>query len=145
MITGIEHHEGEIRMLRGKNFLPILLGLSLVSCGPAIFFGAGAAAGIGAFKWYQGELAVLYKAPFIETWDGTLKALEGMQLKITKKTHDLTAGRIEAQRADKKDIIINLKYKSADETEVDIQVGLFGDQEASIAIKDAIRKEVFKK
>ncbi len=130
-------------MLKGKIFLPVLLGLSLASCAPLILFGAGAAVGVGTFKWYEGRLAVLYKAPFIETWDGTLKGLEAMKMTINKKTHDLTAGRIEGLRADKKDVIITLKYKSARETEVDIQVGLFGDQEASVAIKDAIRKEVF--
>lgn len=130
-------------MIKGKFFLPLLLCFSLVGCAPLIFFGVGTAAGVGGYKYYHGDLIVLYQAQYIETWDATLKALEGMDIQIRSQKHDLTAGRIGAKRMDKKDIIIKVKYKSSKETEVKIRVGLFGDQDASMAIKERIRKELF--
>jgi len=80
----------------------------------------------------------------METWDATLRAATAMNLEIKSQKHDLTSGKIEAKRADKKVVIISLKYVSAKETEVAIRVGMFGDRGASEAIKEAIRKELFK-
>jgi uncharacterized lipoprotein len=104
----------------------------------------GTAAGIGGYKYYHGTLAVIYQAPYRKTWDATLRALESMDLAVMSKKHDLIAGKIIARRADKKDIYIDVKYKSSNETEAKIRIGAFGDQAASMAIRDEIRKELFK-
>jgi uncharacterized protein YijF (DUF1287 family) len=80
----------------------------------------------------------------MKTWDATLKALENMQMEVREQKHDLTAGTIVAKRADKKEVHIRISYMSSEETEVVIRVGFFGDQEASMAIKEEIRKVLFK-
>ena len=123
--------------------MSLLLCFSLVGCAPLIFFSAGTAAGIGGYKYYYGDLIVLYQAQYIETWDAALKVLEDMNLQIKSQKHDLTAGRVKAKRTDGKDVSIKVKYKSSKETEVKIRVGLFGDQDASMAIKEKIRRELF--
>ncbi len=131
-------------MLKGKFFLSLLFCFNLVGCAPLIFFGVGTAAGIGGYKYFQGALTVIYQAPYMETWDATLKALKGMDLLVMGKKHDQTAGKIIAKRKDKKDVYIDVKYKTSKETEVRIRVGALGDQDASMAIKDGIRKELYK-
>ena len=122
-----------------------LFFLCLSSCAPLVFFGVGTAAGVAGYKYYEGALTVVYQAPYIETWDAALKALKGMNLVIESQNHDVTSGKIKAKRADDQDVLVSLKYKSSNETEADIRVGLFGDKEASLLIKEEIRKVLFEK
>jgi uncharacterized lipoprotein len=123
--------------------LPLSLLLFLTGCGALVVFGAGTAAGVAGYKWYEGALTVLYEAPYIKAWDATLKALEKMESKIKSQKHDLTEGTIKAELQDKKSVTISLSYKSAQQTEVVIRVGFFGDKNASDVIQENIRKELF--
>jgi hypothetical protein len=111
---------------------------------PIVFFGAGTAVGVAGYKYYRGSLTVVYEAAYMETWDAALKAVENMNLPVQEKKHDLTTGKIVAKRTDKKEVHITVKYVSSQETEVVIRVGFFGDQEASMAVKEEIRKVLFK-
>ena len=129
-------------MIQRKYVFPVLFCFLLAGCAPVFFLG-GAAAGIAGYKFYEGSLHVIYLAPYMETWDATLRALERMNLQIRSKEHDLTTGKIKAKRKDKKDVHITVKYESAEETEVVIRVGILGDESASDAIKEEIRKELF--
>jgi hypothetical protein len=110
---------------------------------PVVFF-AGTVTGIGSYKYYQGVLTVVYETPYIETWDATLKALDTLGIEIKKKDHDLTAGKIVGKQKDNRTVSISLKYRSSQETQMNIRVGLFGDTEASDRIKEQIRKTLFK-
>jgi hypothetical protein len=130
--------------MRAKWLLPVVLGFFLTGCAAIAFFGAGAAAGVASIKYYQGGLTVVFDAPFMETWDASLKALEDMRFKVEKSDHDLTSGKIDAKGADAKDVSISLKYKSAKQTETVIRVGVFGDEGASMAIKERIRRILVK-
>ncbi|MBW2610234.1 MAG: DUF3568 family protein [Deltaproteobacteria bacterium] len=131
-------------MTKGRCLLPLLLCLCLTSCAPLLIFCAGTAAGIGGYKYYEGSLTVIYQAPYMETWDAALKALEDMEFTIKTKKHDLTSGKIVTKRADDKNVTVSLKYRSTRETKAVIRVGLFGDENASNVIKDQIGKELFK-
>ena len=66
-----------------------------------------------------------------------------MESEIQSQKHDLTKGTIKAQLKDKKSASISLAYKSAQQTEVVIRVGFFGDKNASEVIQENIRKELF--
>ena len=123
--------------------LPLSLLLFLTGCGALVVFGAGTAAGIAGYKWYEGSLTVIYEAPYIKAWDASLKALEKMESKIKSQKHDLTEGTIKAELQDKKSVTISLSYKSAQQTEVVIRVGFFGDKNASDVVQENIRKELF--
>ncbi|MBN2126449.1 MAG: DUF3568 family protein [Deltaproteobacteria bacterium] len=131
-------------MMKGKCLVPLVLCFFLLGCAPLIFFGVGTAAGVAGYKYYQGTLTVVYQAPYMKTWDATGTALEGMNFKIESKLHDRTAGRVDAKRADGKHVRVSLKYLSAEETEAVIRVGILGDREASMLIKEEIRKVLFK-
>jgi hypothetical protein len=112
----------------------------LTGCGAMIVAGAGAAAGIAGYKYYQGSLTVLYKAPFQKTWDASLTALKRMDCKIESSKNDITSGTIWGKFSDDKVVSISLTYKSVDETEAVIRVGALGEKEAALIVKDEIGK-----
>ena len=129
-------------MIRMKHMLSVLLCLMSASCAPILFLG-GAAAGVAGYKYYEGALEVVYESPFMETWDAALGVLDRMDIEVTNKKHDLTTGKISAMRPDDKEVSLSFKYRSTEETEVSIRVGIFGDEHASDALKEEIRKELF--
>jgi len=121
----------------------LLLCLCLTSCAGLLL---GAAAGVGGYKWYEGALTVVYQAPYEKTWDASLKALEDMGLTIENKTEKLGSGTISTKEdTNNKKVTIKVEYKSAEETELTIRVGLFGDKNASNLIKDKIEGILSKK
>ena len=120
----------------------VLLCLISASCAAVVFLG-GAAAGIAGYKYYEGALEVIYESPFMETWDATLRVLDRMDIKVINMKHDLTSGKISATRSDDKEVNLSFKYRSKEETVVTIRVGILGDERASDAIKEEIRKELF--
>ena len=129
-------------MIRIKTVICVLLCLMAAGCTAMAFLG-GAAVGVAGYKYYEGSLEVVYESPFMETWDATLRALDRMDMEVTNKNHDLTAGKISAMRSDDKEVKLSFKYRSREETVVSIRVGILGDERASDAIKEEIRKELF--
>lgn len=130
-------------MSRFRSFLPVVLLLLIAGCGPMILFGAGTAAGIAGYKYYKGALTVIFEASFMETWDATLKAVEDMKLKIESSEHKISTGSIKAKYPDNTPLSISIEYRALKETEVEIRVGLLGDKDASLDIKERIRKVLF--
>lgn len=132
-------------MIRLRYVLSLLLCLCLTSCAPVLFGAAGAAAGIAGYKYYKDVLTVVYEAPFDNTWDASIKALEGMGLTIDEKAKKMGTGKISTKEdANNKAVHLTLEYKSPQETEVSIRVGLLGDENASKIIKDKIGSILFK-
>jgi uncharacterized lipoprotein len=129
-------------MIRIKQMICVLFCLMSASCAAVVFLG-GAAAGVAGYKYYEGALEVVYESPFMETWDAALQVLDRMDIEVTNKKHDLTAGKISAMRADDKEINLSFEYKSKEETVVTIRVGILGDEGASNTIKEEIRRELF--
>jgi len=133
-------------MIRLRYVFLLLLCLCLTSCAPVLLGAAGAAAGIAGYKYYNDVLTVVYEAPFDNTWDASIKALEDMGLTIDDKTKKMGTGKISTKEdADNKTVNITIEYKSAQETEVTIRVGLLGDENASNVIKDKIGGILFEK
>jgi hypothetical protein len=122
---------------------PLLLSLAFSSCIPVALV-AGAAAGIGGYKYIEGALTVIYNASFKNTWNASLEALEPLDLKIEGKDHGTSSGKIKAKRSDGTGVTLSMKYLSSDQTEMTIKVGLFGDEKESNAIKDKIGSILFK-
>ena len=121
---------------------PLLLSLFFSGCVPVALV-AGAAAGIGGYKYFEGALTVVYNASFKNTWKASLEALESMKLKIEDQDHGLSSGKIKTRRADDTIISVSMKYLNSDQTEVTIKVGLFGDEKESNNIKDKIAEVLF--
>ena len=146
-VSDIEDFQGAKviqQMIKIKWWMQVIPCLFLVGCAQLVFFGAGTAAGIVGYKYYEGALTVIYQAPFMESWDATLKALNQMNLSGLTASHDATSGRITARQADNTPVSVSLKYRSAKETEVTIRVGHLGDRNRSMAIKEEIRRVLVK-
>ena len=79
--------------------IPIIICLFVSSCAPMIFI-AGAAAGVGGYKYYNGALTVIYQAPYEKTFDASVKAMEELGFTITSKEKVLTNSKITAVLAD---------------------------------------------
>jgi hypothetical protein len=122
---------------------PLLLSLIFSSCVPVAMV-VGAAAGIAGYKYVEGSMTVIFNAPLKNTWQASLEALEGMDLKVEGKDHNTTSGKIKARRSDDTVITITMGYISSDQTQETIKVGLFGDEKESNAIKDKIGGILFK-
>jgi len=127
-----------IKQCAGSALAVTLLMLS--ACAPLVIFGAGTAAGVAGYKYYDGSLTVVYDASFMDTWKASVRAVEEMRLDGVDSDHDLTKGKIKAERSDGKTVRISVEYKSNRRTEVVIRVGILGDQKASLAIKEKIRR-----
>ena len=123
--------------------LALLLILS-TGCGAMILAGAGAAAGIAGYKYYDGALIVVYEAPFKKTWEASRQALKEMDCTIERSEHDITSGTLWGEFGGGKQVNIKLSYESADKTKVSIRVGVFGEKEASTLVKEKIRKILLK-
>lgn len=119
--------------------------MCLGGCAVLAVFAVGAGAGVAGYGWYKGSLKVEYEAPFIETYEASIKALEKMKMKLNTQEHKLTKGWVFARSAADKEVQLTLTYLTAKKTEVDIRVGTFGDEEESSLIGEEIRKELFKK
>ena len=129
-------------MSRIKNFVIVLLLLTLTGCAPMVFLG-GAAAGVGGYKYYQGALAVIYQAPFEDTYEASVKAIETLGYSITERLQKIGSGSIEAVDSNSEKIKLSLNYIASEETEVKIRVGVMGDEATSRVIKDKIADIVF--
>lgn len=130
-------------MIRVKCLMLVILYLLLTGCGAAVLFGAGAASGVVGYKYYKGTLNVIFQAPYMETWNASLEAMKQMDIKVERSDHSLVKGKIHAKNTDQESVTISIKYKSEKETEVVIRVGFLGDKDASMAIKEMIRKVLF--
>ncbi|MFO7985760.1 MAG: DUF3568 family protein [Desulfatiglandaceae bacterium] len=124
--------------------LSALLFLSS-GCGAMILAGAGAAAGIAGYKFYEGTLIVIYEAPFKKTWEASRQALKEMGCTIDRSDHDITSGTIWGEFEDGKPVNLKFNYESSEKTKVTIRVGVFGEKEASHIVKEKIRKILFEK
>ncbi len=133
--------------MNGKRIMALFACCMLLAgcAAPLVFFGAGTAAGVAGYKYYEGVLNVTYKAAYIDTWDAANRAARDLRLVVTSAKHDLTAGKIVAKRADGDRVTLTLEYKSANETLVRIRVGTLGNKDASGTIAEQIRKELFGK
>jgi uncharacterized lipoprotein len=131
--------------MRKLRYISLLI-LCLCITGCAVAFLGGAAAGIAGYKYHKDALTVVYEAPFDNTWDASVKAMEDMGFTIENKTKELGSGKISTKEDEKnKKVNLTLQYKSLQETEVKIRVGLLGDETASIYIKDKIAGLLFNK
>jgi len=122
-----------------KRFV-VLLGI-LVATGCATVHPPGVA-GTGTYNSMSGNLSWIYPTDMERTWQATLRALEGMDLRIEERTLDGLGGRIVARRADETKIRIRLKPETTRTTTVLVKVGAFGNQEQSMNLHREIRTQL---
>ena len=99
----------------------------------------GAGAGVGGYAYVQGELSRTYNAPVKQTYDAAIGVLKAMKMAVKGAKQDALGGDIVAHQADGTVVRVRLKAKGAEQTEVGVRIGNFGDREDSMTIHDKIR------
>jgi len=132
-----------------RGFVLILMMITaLAGTGCALFVvaGAGAAAGVGTAQYIGGELKQAYAAPLDKTWNASLAAVEELKMSPTEKYFDnLDQNRvIKGKTEEKKDFQIALEAMAKDVTMVKVRIGVFGDEDYSKKIQEAIAKNLKK-
>ncbi|HMP16840.1 MAG TPA: DUF3568 family protein, partial [Gemmatales bacterium] len=96
---------------------------------------AGAAAGAGAYAYYQGNVSELHAAEFGEAYQTTRRALTERGLPIRYEHHNGLTGTIESSLEDGSKITIYIEEKprilasDGHQTEIGVRVGTFGNSQ----------------
>lgn len=117
----------------------LLCFLANAACAPAIIAG-GAAVGVGAAAFFDGELETEEKVSFDAAWKAALKTVEDLGFTVTSKENGEFWGELIARNAHGKKVRVKLRSPDERRTEIRIRVGYFGDEKASRRILDEIRR-----
>ncbi len=128
--------------------LILLLFAAMAGTGCALFIaaGAGAAAGVGTAQYISGELKQAYAAPMEKTWNASLAAVEELKMKPSEKSIDNTDQNrvIKGKTQDGRDFQISLEAMAKDVTMVKVRIGVFGDEDYSKKVQEAIANHLKK-
>ena len=125
-------------MLAKRNLLYLVFAvliLTLCSCAPSLV-------GTDAAVYSTGKLYAVSGRDLTEVYQASLKALEDLEIRVTQHQKDIFSAKIVAKAADGKVIKIIAKPAKPDLTNLDIKVGLLGDEERSRLIYERIRQNL---
>lgn len=127
------------------SFFILLSSLFLFSgCAfPLAVGGAAVGAGTGTFLWIDGELKTDYAASFDKVWSACEKTVADMRGTDVKPVKEIAQGKITTVINDEK-AKIEVIYRSKDQTNVSIRVGLVGNKLASQRLHDKIAENLAK-
>ena len=117
----------------------LVMGLS--GCAAVIAAGVGAGAGVGTYKYVEGNLMRDYNGPPDTLWEATLTAMDDLQVASEVKERDYFGGLIRGIMHDGTNVTIRMRRLTDNSTEVGVRVGLFGDRRKSETIHDKIAEK----
>ncbi len=127
-------------MRKKQAFLIILLVGSMLLQGCVV-----AVVGIGAAStvaYIRGDLESMESENIDVVYEATLKALEELELRVTRKSKDALGAEIITYDAQDKKITIRLKSAAEKTTELSIRIGVFGSEAKSRLIYQKIQKNL---
>ncbi|MGE5849900.1 MAG: DUF3568 family protein [Candidatus Methylomirabilota bacterium] len=86
----------------------------------------------------RGEHSQIHAGNYERVWSATQRTLDQMKIQIINTEKDALGGTITARRANDTSITLTLEPTGVDTTRVRIQIGAFGDRDASEAIQARI-------
>ena len=101
-----------------------------------------AAVGLGAagtVAYVRGDLQTVESESIDDVYEATLKALQELELRPTRKSKDALGAEIIAYDAQDKKITIKLKSAAEGSTKLSIRIGVFGSETKSRLIYQKIR------
>ena len=104
-----------------------------------------AAVGLGAAStvaYIRGDLESMESETIDDVYDASLKALEELELRVTRKSKDALGAEIITYDAQDKKITIRLKSAAEKMTELSIRIGVFGSETKSRLIYQKIRENL---
>lgn len=126
-----------------KSVLLALGMIGLSGCAGAILLGglaAGGAAGAGAVAYSKGELRATENVSMDQAYNAGQTALKDLELPIIDRSKDALNAKLLARGSGDKKIVLQLKNKGAQMTEIRVRIGTFGDEALSRRILDAMKK-----
>jgi hypothetical protein len=105
----------------------------------AVAVGAGAA---GTVAYVRGDLEAVEPKDINSVYEATLKAMEQLELSVSKKTKDAMSAEIVARDSQDKKITIKLGATAEGTTNLSIRIGIFGSETKSRLIYDQIKKNL---
>jgi hypothetical protein len=131
-------------MRKEQIFLIVLLvGTAVLVQGcTAAWVGVGVGAGAGTVAYLRGDLEIVESENIDTVLVATEKAVEELELKVSKKTRDKMSAVIVARDAGDKKITIKLSAAVEGSTKLYIRVGLFGNETKSRLIHQKIRENL---
>jgi len=113
------------------------VGAALLAGGcMVVAVGAGAA---GTVAYLKGDLEAVEAANLDTVYKATLKALDELELRVTRKPKDLLSAEIIARDAADQKVTIKLKATTENTTKLSIRIGFFGSETKSRFIYQKIR------
>jgi hypothetical protein len=120
----------------------VLLCLQLCAGCPVFLLGAGAAAGVGAYKWAEGTMEKDYPRPMQPTYQACLAAANTMGLRVAQQHYSVTESRIEAVQPPDTNVRIQLVARPQEITTVKVRFGLMGNEDQSAYFHRLVMKNL---
>lgn len=119
--------------------LLVLSSLLVGGCAAVVLGGAAAGAGAGTVAYIKGELQATEGVSLDRAWSAARGAVQEMKFVVTNEERDAVRGKINALGVDNRKIQIKLERRSESVTQVNIRVGVFGDETVSRLILERMR------
>ena len=125
-------------MLIKRNVLYLTLTFSILilcSCAPSLV-------GTDAAVYSTGKLYAVAGKDLTQVYQASTKAIEDLGVRITQSQKDVFSSKIVAKAADGKTITITAKPAKPDRTDLEIKIGVLGDEKRSRLIYERIRQNL---
>lgn len=121
-----------------KLFLLILIMAGIAGCAPTMV-----GTDMGVYR--TGKLYSVSDKNIGAVYEATLKAMQNLELNVTRKAKDVFAAIVTAKSADGKDITVEIKPLMDNKTSYSIKVGILGNEERSRKIFTEIKNNLLEK
>lgn len=128
-------------MNRKLILITMLVGVSLILAGCALF--AGAAAGAGTYAWVSGKLTFTTPHDVARSHEATLAAFKRLEIVVVKDETSELGSKMEGKsKTTGETVTVDLEPQASNVTKIDIRVGFFGNHDKEREVADAIRKHL---
>jgi len=117
-------------MRKESVFLAVVFVGTAVLTGGCMLVAVGAGAA-GTVAYLKGDLEAVEAANLDTVYKATLKALDELELRVTKRSKDLLSAEIIARDAADQKVTIKLKPATENTTKLSIRIGVFGSETKS--------------
>ncbi len=122
-------------------FVIVLLASTVVFVNGCVVAAVGAGAA-GTVAYVRGDLEAVELKKLDEVYEATLKAVDELELNVTKKTKDAMSAVIVARDAQDKKVTIKLSATTEETTKLSVRIGLFGSETKSRLIYQKIHENL---
>ena len=125
-----------------KLFLGTVFLFSVLTSQGCVPLLVGAAAGAGGIAYIKGTLEKNFDKPVDEMHRVSLSGLKSLDLTVSEDKTTQHEARIVAKDKDIKKITVNIEALTEKASKIKVRCGIFGDQEKSLMILNAIQRKM---